>query len=237
MWLVLAERTDAAAAWAAAGLARRGLRPLLVVTSEELGSAVRWEHRVGDGTPSVDITLAHGRHVRGAEVRGTLNRLVAVPPAAVARVELTDRDYVLGELFAFYASWLHSLPGRVFNPPSAMGLSGRWRAATEWTVLAAQAGLPVEPVRMNGSAGDAPATRRGDTTVIVAAGRAVGAPVTAEARDACVRLAALADTPLLGIELARGRGGWSFVDASPWPDLTVGGEALLDALGAALREP
>jgi hypothetical protein len=61
--------------------------------------------------------------------------------------------------------------------------------------------------------------------------------VTAEARDACVRLAALADTPLLGIELARGRGGWSFVDASPWPDLTVGGEALLDALGAALREP
>jgi hypothetical protein len=236
MWLVLAESTDAAAAWAAAGLARRGLRPLHVVTGEQLGSTLRWEHRVGAGPPSVDVTLADGRRVRSAEVRGTLNRLIAVPAAAVARVERADREYARSELFALYASWLHALPGRVINPPSALGLSGRWRAATEWTALAAQAGLAVEPVRMSGdrSAGGAPVGRRSDATVIVAARQVVGAPLPAEARQACVRLAELADTPLLGIELAR---GCSFVDASPWPNLTAGGEPLLDALAAALMEP
>jgi hypothetical protein len=236
MWLVLAERTDAAAAWAAAGLARRGLRPLQLVTGDQLGAARRWEHRVGDGMPSVDVTLADGRRVRSAEVRGTLNRLITVPPAAVARVEPTDREYALGELFAFYSSWLHALPGRVINRPSALGLSGRGRPATEWTALAAQAGLSVEPVRMNGgrSANGALVARRGEAALIVVGGRVVGARLPAEAREACVRLAAVAETPLLGIEL--GRGG-SFVDASPWPNLTAGGEALLDALAPALMEP
>jgi len=37
------------------------------------------------------------------------------------------------------------------------------------------------------------------------------------------------------VQFSIDNGEWLFVGASPYPDLTMGGEPLLDLLGAALR--
>jgi hypothetical protein len=57
-------------------------------------------------------------------------------------------------------------------------------------------------------------------TVFVVAGQAVGAPAPASILHGCRRLAELADTELLSIELVVGpTGAWTFAGASPCPDL------------------
>jgi hypothetical protein len=50
--------------------------------------------------------------------------------------------------------------------------------------------------------------------------------------EGCRRLAGLAGTELLGFNFGE---DWTFAGATPWPDLSVGGEALLRALAAALQ--
>jgi hypothetical protein len=241
MWLVLAESTDTAAGWAAVELRRRGLDPLELVTSEQLGTAVRWEHRLGGGRPRVDIALADGRRILGESVRGSLNRLFAVSPAAMSNLEAADRQYAQGELYALYASWLHALPGPMLNAPGPLGLAGRWRTEFEWAALASRAGLRIEP-RLFGhdddGEGEGTPPRMPLPTAIVVAGRVIGPPLPDDVRAACGRLAALADAELLGIELKlRQDRDSTFAGATPWPDLRAGGEPLLDALAEALREP
>jgi len=74
--------------------------------------------------------------------------------------------------------------------------------------------------------------------VLVVAGRAVDPEMPAPVREGCERLAALVDADLLGVDLEpSGAGAWTFAGASPLPDLRQGGEALLDALAAALQAP
>ena len=241
MWLVLCPRTDSSALWAYQGLAARGLAPLELVSAEALACALHWEHRVGPGGATVAITLADGRTIRAEMVRGVLNRLVTVPPEHLLLAAPSDREYAAQELNAFYMSWLHALPAPVLNRPTAQGLSGAWRHMSEWAWLAARAGLPAAPYRQSsrdplpegGTTGllapDAPVR-----TVVVVGGRTCGA-APAGVLEGCRRLAALAGTPLLGVELGQGAAGpWTFAGATPLPDLRAGGEALLDALYATM---
>jgi hypothetical protein len=52
----------------------------------------------------------------------------------------------------------------------------------------------------------------------------------------CARLAQLSATDLLGIDFnLTWTGDWVFRNATPQPDLRLGGEALLDALAIALQ--
>jgi hypothetical protein len=230
MWLVLCDRTDHAALWAHRGLAARGLEPLELVTADALAYALRWEHRVGAAGASVVVELGDGRRIDGAGVRGVLNRLVAVPDGHLALAREADRDYARQELHAFFVSWLASLPGRVVNRPTPQGLCGSWRHRSEWLALAASAGVPIAPFRMNGDVPDGgfvPAAR----TVVVVAGEAVGGGLPAAVRSGCVRLARLAGAGVLGVELAAdGR----VAGATPLPDLRLGGELALDLLAEAL---
>jgi len=54
-------------------------------------------------------------------------------------------------------------------------------------------------------------------------------------RAACLRLANAAGCPLLGIDFAPNADGvWRMISASVIPDLTRGGEVLIDALARAL---
>ncbi|HEV7891109.1 MAG TPA: hypothetical protein VGP08_10735, partial [Pyrinomonadaceae bacterium] len=56
-----------------------------------------------------------------------------------------------------------------------------------------------------------------------------------EIEEGCVRLSALVSMPLLGVEFGRGESGeWQFASATPLPDLSAGGEPLLDALAEEL---
>lgn len=67
----------------------------------------------------------------------------------------------------------------------------------------------------------------------------MGPALPRETRESCLRLAQLAETRLLGIELVSdtSSNSWTFAGATPMPDLRIGGEALLDALAAELYKP
>jgi len=245
MWLVLCGSTDLPALWAYRGLQSRGLSPLELVSTELLLYNRRCVHRVGSHGASVEMTLADGRTIDSATTRGVLNRLLSVAPDDLITAHPDDRDYATQEQFAYFLSWLSSLPAPTLNPPTPQGLSGQWRHAAEWTWLALQAGLAVVPYAQSarGLAAN-PATAAeyatGATiglTVLVIGPHVVGDDVPDDLAAACRRLAALARTPLLGVDFAVHRTGThQFVQATPWPDLRVGGEQALDALASALRD-
>lgn len=244
MYLILASATDLAALWAWQGLVARGLAPVEMVTAESLVTAPYWEHRVGNGSrTALRITLPDGRFLDASAVRGALNRLTAVPAGFLQTS--ADRSYASQELYAFFLSWLHTLPRPLLNPPAPQGLCGRWRPSSEWVWLALQAGLPTAPFRQSSREdpprlyGEKPLLPPGSAgrTVLVTAGRTSGAPAPRDVLAGCIRLAKLAGTPLLGVDFAQGlAGSWTFAGANPWPDLRLGGELLLDHLAAALRE-
>jgi hypothetical protein len=228
MWLVLCDRTDLAALWAFRGLAARGLEPLELVTADALAYALRWEHRVGAEGASIAVELAGGRRIEGEGVRGVLNRLVGVPDGHLRHATPADREYAAQELSAFFLSWLASLPGPVLNEATAQGLSGRWRHRSEWLALAAEAGLPTAPFRMNGAQPEE-AMWKAHRSALVVCGEALGAPDPLAA--GCVQMAALAGTGILGVDFDR---EWRVTGATPLPDLRSGGEPALDLIAAAL---
>jgi hypothetical protein len=249
MWLILAQAADEAARWVYHGLRARGLAPLELVTAEALAQVTLWEHRLGAAGDAVTIRLADGRTMCSDTLRGALNRLVSVPPGAHIRAQPADRDYAMQELHALYMSWLRALPGPILNPPTGQCLSGEHRHASEWTALAARAGLPVSCYRQSSSdprsawgtdQSGAPQPwgqpARPVHTVLVVGGHVVGEAAPPAVQAGCRRLAHLVHTPLLGVDFAAGEAGpWTFVGATPAPDLRLGGEPLLDVLSAVLR--
>jgi hypothetical protein len=235
MWLVLCEDHDAAALWAHRGLAARGLEATELVTSWSLRNATRWVHRLGPAGCELEVTLADGREIRSGAVHGVLNRLLSAWDPQFDLARDGDREYAIQEIHAFYVSWLHALPGPVLNRPHMQGLSGRWRHTSEWLALGARAGLPTRSCPLD--AGQPPpwlASPEADVrTVITVGGQVVGAPAAGLVHG-CRRLAELSGTALLGTHFRLDALGWHLVGATPQPDLRLGGEALLDALAAAL---
>jgi len=152
VWLLLCTSDDYPALWAANRLSARGLGPLVVLTPELLHYSFRWQHRLGnDDPPSVEFTLADGRLIRSSGVRGVLNRIPALPPHLFLHLPGEDRSYALQEWTALHTSWLAALQAPVLNLPVMQGFCGAWRHASEWTWLAARAGLDVLPFEQNGS--------------------------------------------------------------------------------------
>ena len=237
MWLVLCPSTDLSALWAARGLAARGLKPVEIITEEALAYNQRFEHRLVAGRTSVRITLADGRVIDSATVRGTLNRLQLVPGSHL-RTNSKDRQYAEQELFALYLSWLHALPGKMLNRPTAQGLGGEWRQPSEWVWLANQAGL-LTALYSESEFREPPMPSMPETapnrTVIVVDGISCGAVAPQSVTAACARLSELSATKLLGVGFNVTPGGqWIFTGATPFPELRIGGNKLQDALVQAL---
>jgi hypothetical protein len=154
MWLLLYCDGDESALWAAEGLARRGLTPLMRVTSTMLASASRWEHCVEDtGSAYTRVALADGVTLDSRAISGTLNRLDHLPWDWPGQATAADRDYAASELLAFFASWLHSLPAPVVNPPSPGSLAGPCFSFPGWVMRAARAGLATATYREESRAG------------------------------------------------------------------------------------
>ena len=245
MWLVICSEQDQSALWAFHGLQARGLRPIELISAEMLPFALRWDHRVSAFDTSISITLADGRIITNRAVRGVLNRLTHVPLYHLNGNP--DYDYATQECSAFYMSWLYSLPEPILNRAGAQGLCGAWRHISEWVWLAARAGLPTPSYRQTSSdqLDEMFEIRRlfplgtQTTTSIVVQDQVIGESLPVEFREGCVRLAALSETPLLGIEFAPSESGksWIFAGATPVPDLRLGGDALLDALALSLTQP
>lgn len=239
MTLILCEDGDLAAVWAAGQLQQRGLRADLVPSSA-LGAALRWEHRVdAAGAARVEIALADGRRLSSDAPAPILNRLSAVPLAALRAAGGRDYGYAAQEMFAFYLSWLHAWPATVINRATPQGLSGPFRHPSAWLALAAAAGL--ETRRWSQGSDDPPerswtAGRPGETTAFVVAGRAVLPPTLPMALAGPLgRLAARAGPALIGVDfLHDAERGWTVIGASPLPNLMLGGAPLIDALAEAL---
>jgi hypothetical protein len=248
VWLLLCASDDRPALWAASRLSARGIDPLVVLTPELLHYSFGWEHRLhSEGRSSVAFTLADGRRIDGAAIRGVLNRMSFLPPHLAVRLVPADRMYTLHEGTALHISWLSSLRAPVLNEPVMGGLCGAWRHESEWVWLAERAGLEAAPYVHSVPVSDRASSNRSFTripgalstqppaarTVIVVDGRAVDDQLPDDLLDACGRLAALAKTRVLGIDLDARTG--RFMGASPRPDLRHGGDAVIDALASALR--
>jgi hypothetical protein len=242
MWLILSSTHDAHALWAYEGLKARGLTPLEMVSAEALPYSLRWEHRLDADDVRLSVTLRDGRTITDDRLRGVLNRLTHVPTQHLSVSH--DHDYITQEFTAFFMSWLNALPQPVLNPVTPQGLCGRWRHPSEWVLLAAEAGLPTPTYRQS-SLDEFDETRAERklfpaTTptrhVIVVGSKAISpSDPPSEIREGCRKLAELAATPLLGVEFAATEASaWTFAGASPLPELSYGGEPLLDALAAAL---
>ncbi len=243
MFLVLCSSNDYGARWAFTGLKNLGLAPVELVTSEELAYSRFWEHRVGVASASVRLTLPDGRIICSSGVSGVLNRLLWAPQELVNYARPVDRDYASQELSSFYLSWLSALPGKVINRPTPQGFCGPWRHTSEWALLAQRAGLPAPPFRQTtqhepeqGYRSLAPQDVPVES-VVVLGGDVFGTALPEDTLGACRRFAALAGDPLLGIDLFRAKDGrWNFATATPYPELTRGGEALLMRLAQIFTE-
>jgi hypothetical protein len=232
MRLILCSDGDTTATWAYAHLRKLGCADLELVTSEDLALATQWSHRVQSDGSALDIKLKDGRCLAHASVDGVINRLNWPSRALVAQAAPEDQDYAYSELFAFYLSWLHSLPGKVFNRATPQGLSGSWRPPAQWALLAGQSGFTVAPYTESDTAWERPLPEgRTLTQIVVFEGKPFGAIETKDIEPQCRELFARSKTSLLGLDLYRSeQGRWIFYNATTLPDLCVGGIPLLEEI-------
>jgi hypothetical protein len=240
--VVLAHAADVSARWAEGRLRARSRDQVEFVPVEALGAATTWRHELGADDPRTDITLADGRDVRTGRVTAVLNRMLQPPLAPVAAAVPGDASYVRSELTAFAASWLRALAPRVVNQPTPQGLCGAWRAPVQWRALALEAGLPVAPATFDSR--NPPPIGIGfgfdtepSTTLLAIGGEVFGGALPKTLRAAAHRFTILAETPILGLRFAGRephRYGWRLLDATPYPDLSNGGDAAITALEALL---
>jgi hypothetical protein len=241
MWLILCHSDDPCVPWAYEGLKQRGLAPLELVTSEMLGPSLRWNHRVGADPARIRVSISDERVLDGSTVRGVLNRLRGVAGwRSLEGVRNDDRTYAEQELAAFFLSWLSCLPPPILNRPTPQGFAGRERHASEWVLLANAAGLGTVPMRQSSETRARRLTTsnsiRSPMRTVLVIGRHAFGEAPADVLSACKRLAARADTAILGIEFTVGQlGRWTFTGATLLPDLRIGGEPALDALSEGLQ--
>lgn len=245
MFLVLCDPHDVAALWAYEHLRQSLGSELQLVTTGMLAAALSWEHEITNDETSFRIELADRRVIESHSVRGVLNRLLEAPVAHWSQASEVDRQYVVQEISAFYLSWLHGLTCPVYNPATPQGLCGQWRQESEWVMLAAEVGLPTPPYlhSTREKATDAPGCRQrlrraGETiyTAIVLDDLVTGLQLPPTLAQGCRDLAQLSRTPLLGVEfVVRADGALRFAGATPFPNLRLGGRALIHALSQALR--
>lgn len=192
-----------------------------LLTCEDL-SVAGWQHRLFD--PSASKAVVSGQMVSERDIRGVLVRRPWIFEQELVHIASSDREYVAAEMNAFLVSWLSHLSCPVLNRPAGTCLCGpNWRPQ-QWVQAAALAGMKVDPFRWRVPFGRkrAPAAvePRAETSVKVTV---IGDRCVGDADDSCVasarRLAAIAGTELLEIQLASAKGATRFQTANPMPSL------------------
>ena len=240
MWLVVCSATDYSARWVHERLQARSRAHAELVLVEALADVrIRWVHRVGRSGSSAVLALPDGNEISRSKLRGVLNRLVAPPLTVLGAAEPADRDYATNELAAFTASWLNALAPTVINKPTPHGLVGRWRQPLEWRVMGRRAGLSTHDLRVScdpSGSGYIPSDRT-STTRLSIDGHLFDPRATPSLQAAVARFTAAADARVLGLRFDGAdphANGWKLLDATPYPDLTLAGEAGVEALERAL---
>lgn len=251
MWLIMAHSEDYSARWLAHGLRGKGLAPLVWISASTLGQADTWEHRIGDGQVLTRIRLTDGRAIDSLSVRGIINRIHQVPADHMQRVATSDRSYAFQEMAAFYLSWLAGFDGSVFNPASPNGLGGRIYHSLELFALARASGLAVPAITLDTRSCvddgwqafgliEKGLLANPQVSLIVVKDHLIADPrqgrhPSADLARRCLELSRRMGLPLLGLQfIVPPQGPWVLAAANPLPDLTIGGQALIDAFFAVL---
>lgn len=189
-------------------------------------------YRIDSGAFASTLRLADGRILDSNKPQLVINRLTALP--TVRSSSPADVAYLAEEWRATVVAWLRTLPGPVLNPPLAASLIGPTMSAPAWRAVGAAHGVPVRDWRSE--VDDRPVD---PVEVVCVGGRCIDATGTVPA-DLGAPLAAMArhvGAPLLGMTLDRSGRGWELLDATPFPRLVPGGDALIEAvLACALEE-
>ena len=80
------------------------------------------------------------------EISGVLTLLHCVFVAELTVIVPRDRSYVAAEMTSFLLFWLSRLTCPVLNRPTPTCLSGPYWRREKWLQVAAQAGIPVQPL-------------------------------------------------------------------------------------------
>lgn len=242
MICVFCPADDLPALWACRGFKRRGLTTLEIFTPEALVYNRRLEHRLRDGETVTRLVLQDGRVLDSASIGGILNRISILPTKHLHIAAHADQLYAAQEQQAVFLSWLYGLPCTVINRPGPRGLAGDQRSLTEWNWLAGRAGLPVLRIDQDDAVGiQMQSTGMMPMPQLIVLDEQIYAPpasleLVQSLRPSIVRLASISGLRLLGVEFYTSVDGKAlFAQATPLPDLRLGGEALLDALAEALQ--
>jgi hypothetical protein len=227
--VILANRWDQtpgaiASRWAA--------RDVAVLTAPDL-SVAGW-HQDLSGIEG-GIAVAERKLIPKKEITGVLTLLPCVYEEELVDIASEDRRYVAAEMTAFLLCWLSRLKCPVLNRPTPTCLSGPYWRREKWVHVAAQAGIPVQPVRRHAappgcSVEEEPLTDSATVTVI-------GERIFGEADPGLQRqarcLAGLAGVDLLAVRYSSPEHGARFVSADIFPNLSDG--CLADAVLEFLR--
>lgn len=203
-----------------------------VLTAQDLSFA-GWHQRLSasDGGTAV----AELKPVPQNEISGVLTLLPCIFEEELVDIAPEDRGYVAAEMTAFLLFWLSRLRCPVLNRPTATCLSGPYWRREKWVFMAAQAGIPAEPVRRHATAAGCAAegeTLPVGTAVTVVGNRAVGAGEPGLQQQA-LRLARLAGVELLAVHFSSDERGAHFVSANVFPNLAD--DRVADAVFEYLR--
>jgi hypothetical protein len=226
MWLVLAHDWDVTAA----ELTRTWSSATRLVSPADVrgeGWTLRMSARGASvGCPAGPFAPPERVAAGVAGVAGVLTRLGVVTVGDVPAVHSEDRRYAAAELGAFLLAWLDACPAPVVNRPRPGCLNGPPWSPQLWAAAAAAAGMRVGRRReSNGLAGTSSGTVRRLTVI----GRQLVGDADARLASAVLRLAELAGTVLLGVDVDEES---SFVAATARPELdSMAQSVLAEALG------
>jgi len=220
MIVILAHRWDQTPKAVAS---RWGADDVGILTAQDLSVAGWRQHLNGHLNETSGGTAVVGqKRVPQKEIHGVLTLLPCVSDEELIEIAPGDRRYVAAEMTAFLLFWLSRLQCPVLNRPTTTCLSGPYWRREKWIHVAAQAGIPVQPVRRHavspGSVTEELAIP-GSATVTVVGSRIFGTTEPGLRRQARC-LADLAGVELLTVRFSGPERGACFVGADIFPDLS-----------------
>ncbi|MBW0001717.1 MAG: hypothetical protein JO015_21685 [Verrucomicrobia bacterium] len=221
MIIILASRWDQTSRAVASRWAPLDVR---ILTARDL-SIVGWRQQ--QSAPDGDTAVAERKLVPHEKITGVLTLLPCVFEEELTEIVPEDRGYVASEMTAFLLFWLSRLRCPVLNRPTPACLSGPYWRREKWVRIAAQAGIPVEPVHRHSSPPDCPSEEGAlplSTTMTVIGDRVFGEGEPA-LQGYALHLARLAQVELLAVRFSGPERGAYFVRADVLPDLSHAGMA------------
>jgi hypothetical protein len=190
-----------------------------VLTAQDLSTA-GWNQCLPTmGDPAGVIERKRVSH---REISAVLTRLPCIFAAELTDIVPEDRSYVAAEMTSFLLFWLSRLTCPMLNRPTPICLCGPYWRREKWLHVAAQAGIPVQPVSRVASM-KAGLTERGvlpaTTTLTVVGSRVFGDSELCLHQQA-LRLARLAGVDLVSVDFSSRERGAYFVGANVSPDLS-----------------